>query len=154
MTPVNDGSKKRLEVLLWSIAFPGFGQLLNKKYFKAFLFIILELMINIYANINTIIMESFLLDTRQAIVDADYGWLMFYPCVYLFAIWDAYRDAGGRDIPYFYISFVSAAYAGTLGVIYSAKFHIGGFYIGPVFLPIAAMITGYLIGSYIRNRIY
>ena len=35
------------EVLLWSIAFPGFGQLLNGKYFKGIMLILLEVIINI-----------------------------------------------------------------------------------------------------------
>src|SRR5690625_7067898 len=78
--------EKRVEVLLWSIAFAGFGQLLNKKYLKAFIFIILEVIINVKGNINDVIVRSFLLDMEQAIGQANYSWLMFYPCIYLFAI--------------------------------------------------------------------
>src|SRR5699024_962048 len=151
MKSVRDVRQKRLEVLLWSIAFPGFGQFLNKKYIKAIVFIILEFMINIGGNINKVIVSSFILDTEQAILEADYLWLMFYPCIYVFAIWDAYRDAGGGEFPFIFIPYVIAAYTGTLGVIYSFKTHIQGFYIGPVFLPIMTMIGGFIIGVYVRK---
>ncbi len=36
-----------MEKLFWSIALPGFGQLLNGKYLKGGLFIFLEFLINI-----------------------------------------------------------------------------------------------------------
>lgn len=153
MNPMEEGRSKRLEVLLWSIAFPGFGQFLHKKYVKAILFITLEFIINVGGNINTIIVQSFLLETKGAIQEADYLWLMFYPCIYIFAIWDAYRDAGGSEFPFIYIPFVMAAYTGTLGVIYSTKAQIMGGYIGPVFLPIMTMIAGYIVGMYIRKVI-
>jgi hypothetical protein len=32
----------------------------------------------------------------QSVVDrTNYQWLMFYPCLYMFAMWDGYKDAGG-----------------------------------------------------------
>lgn len=49
----------RLEALLWSIALPGFGQLLNKKHIKGILFIVLEFLINMGANFNEGIRLSF-----------------------------------------------------------------------------------------------
>src|SRR5699024_12201543 len=110
--------KFRLEVLLWSIAFPGFGQFLNKKYFKAIIFIVLEVMINLGGKVNTIIMESFLLHAKKAIEEANYLWLMFYPCIYLFAIWYAYKYSGAHDLPFMYIFFVMSSYTGTLGSVY------------------------------------
>src|SRR5699024_6540294 len=92
------GSKnveKPKEILLWSIAFAGFGQLLNRKYVKGILLIVLEFLINVKGNINWVILLSFQGEIQQAIQQADYQWLMFYPCLYFFAIWDAYKDAGG-----------------------------------------------------------
>jgi len=145
--------EKRVEVLLWSIAFPGFGQLLNKKYLKAFIFIILEVIINVKGNINDVIVRSFLLDMEQAIGQANYSWLMFYPCIYLFAIWDAYKDTGGSQFLYKYIPFVLSAYFGTLGVIYSSRFSINDFLLGPVFLPIIAIILVYFVGELLRSFI-
>lgn len=43
------------EKLLWSIAFPGFGQLLNGKYVKGIIFISLEFIINVQSKFNQII---------------------------------------------------------------------------------------------------
>jgi len=145
---------KKSEVLFWSIAFPGFGQLLNRRYFKAFLLVILEFVINVKGNVNVVIIHSFLGEMQAAIDQADYAWLMFYPCIYLFAIWDAYRDAGGGDQPFIYIPFVFAAYFGTIGVIYSSIFTVFGYSIGPIFLSIIGMIIGYGIGLLIKRFIH
>jgi hypothetical protein len=49
----------RIEVLLWSIALPGFGQILNGKFLKGLLFIGLEFLINVQSNFNTAIKSSF-----------------------------------------------------------------------------------------------
>lgn len=53
-----------MEVLLWSIALPGFGQLLNRKYIKGILLIVLEVMINVMARLNVAIVHSFHGDIR------------------------------------------------------------------------------------------
>ena len=146
-----DKIDKSREVLFWSIALPGFGQLLNRKYFKAFILITLEFMINVKGKINIVIVHSFLGEMQKAIDKADFLWLMFYPCIYLFAIWDAYRDAGGGTKPFSYLPFVFSAYLGTIGVIYSTRFFVLGFLIGPIFLPIISMIIGYVIGLFIKK---
>lgn len=143
--------KKKAEVLFWSIALPGFGQLLNGKYLKGIVLIALEFIVNVKGRINEVIMYSFLGQMELAIKSADYLWIMFYPCLYLFAIWDAYRDAGGNNQPYNFIPYVFSAYIGTIGVIYSSTFTMGGYYIGPVFLPIIGMVLGFVIGQLIRN---
>src|SRR5690625_206052 len=96
-------------------------------------------------------MKSYLGDISAAIEHADYLWLMFYPCVYLFAIWDAYKDAGGSGNPYMFFPFVFSAFLGTIGVIYSSIFSINGCFIGPVVLSIIGMIFGFIIGLVIRN---
>lgn len=142
-----------LEPLFWSIALPGFGQLLNRKYFKGVILIALEFLINIQGNINLVIMKSFLGEINEAIEQANFLWLMFYPCIYIFAIWDAYRDAGGGKSPFSFIPFVSSAYLGTIGVIYSTHLKIYGHLIGPVFLPILFMIGGALIGRLIQKLV-
>ena len=99
------GKNNALEAALWSLAIPGFGQIINKKYLKGLTLIGLEILINMRSGLNTIIIYSFHGQTLEAINLTNYQWLMFYPCVYLFAIWDAYRDAGGTKYPcYFYRS--------------------------------------------------
>jgi hypothetical protein len=110
--------EKKLEQIFWSIALPGFAQLLNGKYVKGILFIVLEFLINIQGNFNKVIILSFQGEISQAIEQADYQWLMFYPCLYMFAIWDAYRDAGGAKTPYSFLPFAFAAYFITVGVIF------------------------------------
>ena len=140
-----------IEKVLWSIAIPGFGQFLNKKYFKGIVLIILEFLINMKANINTAIVLSFLGETELAVKVSNYQWLMFYPCVYLFSIWDALRD-GGKDEekPLLFLPFAVSAYIETIGVIYSKIFRINGVLLGPIFLPLICIFIGLGIGFIIR----
>ncbi|HJV45836.1 MAG TPA: hypothetical protein VJ824_08930 [Bacillota bacterium] len=136
---------KQLEVVLWSIAFPGFGQFLNGQFLKGITFLILELLITTHSNLNTIIISSFHGDIKQAINQTNYQWLMFYPCVYLFAIWDAYRDAGGGKETYSFLPFVCSAYFGTVGVIYSSNLW------GPIWMSILLIVVGIIIGIVFRR---
>ena len=108
------------EKLLWSIALPGFGQLLNGKYIKGILFIFLEIIINVQGSFNEIIMSIFQGEIENAVVQANYQWLMFYPCLYFYAMWDAFKDSGGRKEPFSFLPFVFAAYFVTVGCIYSS----------------------------------
>jgi hypothetical protein len=80
---------KHIEVLFWSIAFPKFEQFLNGKFLKGVTFLILEFLINSQSNLNTIIISSFQGQIEKAIGETNFQWLMFYPCVYLFSMWDA-----------------------------------------------------------------
>ncbi|RKD31970.1 hypothetical protein BET03_11840 [Thermohalobacter berrensis] len=143
-----------MERALWSIAIPGFGQLLNGKYIKGLVLITLEFFVNVNANLNTVIISSFYGNTLKAIREADYQWLMFYPCLYMFAIWDTYTD--GSDIKEELSSsvpFALGAYFGTIGVIYSKTFSIGGILLGPIWLSIICIFIGLIIG-YIAKLLY
>lgn len=122
-TKINKKSKK-LEALLWSIALPGFGQLLNHKYVKGLLLVGLEIFVNVMGNFNTIIVLSINFKIEEAIAQTNYLWLMFYPCLYFFAIWDAYKDAGGGEKPFAYLPLVFSAYFVTVGLIFSPGFTI------------------------------
>jgi hypothetical protein len=149
-------SKDQFEKLLWSVAFPGFGQLLNKNYVKGILFIFLEFLININSNFNQIIMLSFRGKIHEAIEHTNYAWLMFYPCIYMFAIWDAVRGAKGELSSLAYIPYVCSAYSITIGVIYSDIFTIFGVLWGPVWLPILFCFLGIGLGQllkYIISRV-
>jgi hypothetical protein len=139
-----------VEKALWSVAIPGFGQLLNGKYFKGAILIFLEFLINVQANINTIIVSSFLGETELAVQQANYQWLMFYPCVYIFSIYDAYKDGSKEVSPLLFIPFAFSAYIETVGVIYSKTFRINGILLGPIFLPMICIFLGYGIGCIIR----
>ena len=136
----------KLEKLLWSVALPGFGQLLNRKYLKGVVLIILEFVVNVMANFNQVIILSFHGEIQKAIDQTNYLWLMFYPCLYFFAIWDAYKDAEGENKPYTFLPFVFSAYFVTVGLVYSSTFTIMGYLIGPIWLPILSLPIGIAVG--------
>lgn len=140
-----------MEKALWSFAIPGFGQLLNKKYFKGLILIILEFVININSNLNMIIILSFNRKIETAIEQVNYSWLMFYPCVYSFAIWDAYKDGHQAAVPLLYMPSAFSAFTGTIGVIYSSTFRPFGVLLGPVFLPSLSALLGFILGYLLRK---
>ncbi|MCM3712949.1 hypothetical protein M3202_02565 [Alkalihalobacillus oceani] len=143
-------NERKVEAILWSIAFPGFGQLLNKKYVKGFIFVTLEFAVNVQARLNAAIIPSFYGQGQAANDTVNYQWIMFYPCLYLFSMYDAYRDAPGERMRYAAIPFAVSAYCGTIGVIYSHHFKIVGFLLGVIWSPILFHLTGFLIGLGIR----
>ncbi|CAN7529753.1 hypothetical protein [Rossellomorea sp. LjRoot5] len=137
---------KIIESILWSIALPGFPQLLNGRLVKGILFIGLEFVINVMANFNEIIRLSFIGNIEDAVSHTNYQWLMFYPCLYFFAMWDAFKDAGGGEKPYSYLPFVSSAFLVTVGIMYSAQAKISGILLGSVWFPMLCVIPGLIIG--------
>jgi hypothetical protein len=137
---------KKHEMLFWSIALPGFAQFLNRAYLKGITLIAMEFIVNVQSQLNLAIIYSFQGDTLRAVEVTNYQWLMFYPCTYLFAIWDAYRDAGGGKGGYSFLPSVTSAYFGTIGVIYSSTFRLYDFLLGPIFLPILSLIFGAIFG--------
>lgn len=144
-------NSKGIERIFWSIAFPGFGQILNGHLVKAILFIAAELVINVQSNLNRVIISSFYWDISSAIQQTNYQWLMFYPCVYTFAAWDAFKNSSQSKRRYMFLPFVFAAFLGTIGVIYSPT-AIGGVLLGPVWLPIMCLIFGTAIGCFIMRK--
>ncbi|MDP4107138.1 MAG: hypothetical protein Q8935_19560 [Bacillota bacterium] len=141
------------EKLLWSIALPGFGQYLNGQYFKGTIFLILEFLINVQANFNQVILLSFHGKIDDAIKHTDYQWLMFYPCLYFFSMWDAVKDARGGKDPCSFLPYVFAAFLVTVGLIFSSNLRIFGVLLGPVWLPMLFVFPGILIGFIIKNII-
>ena len=141
-------NKDELEKLLWSIAFPGFGQLLNRKFVKGILFIFLELFVNVQSNFNAAIKSSFLGNIQTSIEQINFQWLMFYPCLYFFSMWDAVKDTyeGEKDTSLLFLPFVFAAYSVTVGLMISTKVTIFGVLLGPIFLPMLFVIPGVLTG--------
>ncbi|MFP3392421.1 hypothetical protein [Brevibacillus sp. SIMBA_040] len=140
-----------IEKMLWSIALPGFGQLLNGKFVKGLILLTLEFIINLKSHLNQIIIASFQGDIPIAIRLTDFQWLMFYPCVYMFGIYDAYRDTFSDDIPpYSVFPFAFAAFFATIGVIYSPIFRIFGVLLGPVWLPMLCCFLGIFTGNILK----
>ncbi len=140
-----------LERILWSIALPGFGQILNKQIIKGVFFIFLEFVINIQANINLAMIDSFYADTESAVKKINYEWFMFYPCIYMFAIWDSYKNTIGDKQDFISLPFVMAAIFSTLGVIYSPSIRVFGFLLGPILLPVLCIAIGIAAGFVIRK---
>lgn len=136
----------RHEAILWNIAMPGFGQLQTGRYIKGVLFILLEFLINVKSHFNLGIMYSFQGDIARATTIIDYQWLMFYPCVYMFAMWDAFRDADPPSTRYSYLPFVFGAFYVTVGLMYASKIYIFGVNLGPVFLPMVFLLPGLITG--------
>lgn len=143
---------KASERLFWSIALPGFGQLLNRQYLKGIIFIALEFLVNVQGNFNEAIRLSFIGEIDLAFQTIDYQWLMFYPCLYFFAMWDAFKHAGGGKAPYSFLPFVFSAYSVTIGLMVSSKIKIG-ILLGPIWFPIMSVIPGVLIGFVIQKII-
>ncbi len=141
----------RLEAVLWNIAFPGFSQLLMGHYIKGVLFVVLEFIMNVQSHFNQAIMYSFLGEIEKAELVINYQWLMFYPCVYMFSLWDGYRSAMPSDERYSYLPFVFCAYFVTVGLMISPKVTIFEIHPGPVFLPMLFLIPGILIGGLIKT---
>jgi hypothetical protein len=141
------------EALFWSIALPGFGQFLNGKYIKGVILIFLEFLVNDQANFNEVIILSFHGEIEKAIIPADDQWFMYYPCLYFFAIWDAFKDAGGGKERYSFLPFVLSAYFVTVGCIYSSNFRLFGVLIGPVWFPMLCVIPGLALGIILRKII-
>ena len=143
--------EKQKEALLWSIAFPGFGQFLNGKLLKGIVLLVLEFLVNVQAHFNKIIILSFQGEIEKATFQADYQWLMFYPCIYMFAMWDAFKDAGGGKDRYSFLPFVFSAYFVTIGCIFSSTLRIFGVLFGPVWLPMLCLIPGLTIGIILKT---
>lgn len=142
-----------IEKLMWSIALPGFGQFLNGKYFKGTVLLVLEFLINLQGNFNQVILLSFHGEIIDAIKHADYKWLMFYPCLYFFSMWDAVKDAGGGKETYSFLPYVLSAFFVTVGLIFSSTLRIFGLLLGPVWLPMLFVFPGVIIGCMIKKMI-
>jgi hypothetical protein len=140
-----------IESILWSIALPGFAQLLNGQLIKGILFIVLEVLININANFNEVIRLSFTGQIEEAIANTNFKWIMFYPCLYFFAMWDAFKDAGGGKQPFSYLPFVFSAYLVTVGIIYSPYVKVFGVGLGIVWFPMLCTLPGLTVGLLLKR---
>ncbi|HEX6922181.1 MAG TPA: hypothetical protein VF149_00030 [Bacillales bacterium] len=140
-----------MEKLFWSIALPGFGQLLNGQLLKGFVLIALEFLVNVNAHFNMAILHSFHGDIEAAAAVTNYGWLMFYPCLYFFAMWDAYRNSGRNMSPFTFFPFAFSAFFVTVGLIYSNTFTIAGVLLGPVWFPMLCVIPGVAVGFLLKG---
>lgn len=136
----------KLESIMWSIALPGFSQLLTGHYIKGIFFILSEVIINHYSNFNLAIMLSYLGEFEKAYSVTDFQWLSFYACLYFFAMWDGYRTVMPPGEKLSFLPFVISAYLVTVGLFYCGKLKLFGYFIGPVFMPMLFVIPGLILG--------
>jgi hypothetical protein len=101
------------------------------------------------SSFNQAIMYSFLGKIPQAYEVVNYQWLMFYPCVYMYAIYDAYKFGDGVNPRLSFVPFVFGAFFVTVGLMYSPN-TIFGISFGPIWLPMISLIPGLSIGFIIR----
>lgn len=144
-------NRDAFEKLMWSIALPGFGQFLNGKFLKGLVLVALEFLINVKSNFNKIILLSFNGKINETLTETDFQWLMFYPCLYFFAMWDAVKDADGGKDTFSFLPYVFAAFFVTVGVIFSPYLKVFGIFFGPVWLPMLFVIPGVIIGLIIKK---
>lgn len=150
--------KSPLAAAMWSVAIPGFGQLYNRKFAKGLVLIILEFLINVNSHLNMAIFYSWLFDIPRAQEVIDYQWLLFYPCVYVFAIFDAYHDCcilvGRNYPPLLLLPFFATCFLGTVGIVLSS----GAVHflllerVGPIFFGVILLLAGLGIGSWAVHR--
>lgn len=79
--------------LAWSALLTGFGHLYNMKIFKAGILLGWAVAIIFLANINSAIAATFTGNFHRVEEIINYQWLLFFPSIYVFALWDSYNDA-------------------------------------------------------------
>ncbi len=77
---------------LWSVVFPGLGQIALGNHITGYILIIWEIVINTQAHINLIFLNTFTGRFQEAAAVANQRWLLLYIAVYVFGIWDSYRS--------------------------------------------------------------
>jgi hypothetical protein len=137
--------EKPFECILLNIALPGTCQILSGSYIKGIVLLILAGTINVKSNFNQMLFFLFNGETAQINETVVIHWLMFYPCVYFFSLWDAFKQAGRGRMRYSYLPFVFSVYSTTAGIIYSEKFHVKGLP-GIVWVPVVCFLLGFLMG--------
>jgi hypothetical protein len=149
-----------LSAALWSAAIPGFGQFCNRSYIKAVTLIVMEFLVNIYSHLNQAIFYSWLWDVPSAQRCLNYEWLLFYPCMYVFAVYDAYHECSIRmqkpHSPYLYIPFAGTSFVGTVVVIWSSgqRPFFGLEKLGPIFAGVIVILAGICLGGWTVNRFF
>ena len=109
------------------------------------------------ASLNLAIIFSLKSLILEAVQVTDFEWLLFYPCVYSYALWHAFNRAieinraldnsiSEHTNSFHNGIFIGCAMGGTLGVIY-----LGG--VGPIWGGLLGMGSGAIIGLIIQRYI-
>jgi len=78
--------------LVWSALLMGFGHIYNKRALKAIILLGWGVAIIFAGNVDHAIVATFRGQFLQAKEIVDYQWLLFFPSIYVFSMWDAYND--------------------------------------------------------------
>ncbi|MBC9783764.1 hypothetical protein H1S01_04460 [Heliobacterium chlorum] len=78
---------------LWSALFSGFGHIYNMKTLKGIILLSWLAVIVYLSNFPMGIIYTFTGRVQEVNSMLNYEWLLFYPSVYIFGIWDSYNDA-------------------------------------------------------------
>lgn len=76
----------------WSALLPGFGHLYNGRSTKGVILLAWTVVIIYFSHVNDAIIATFTGRLGQINDMVNFQWLLFYPSIYLFAIWDSYND--------------------------------------------------------------
>ena len=79
-------------VTFWSIAYAGLGHILLDRYFRGFILLAGEILLNFASNVNTAIFHTLSgrFDLARNVLDM--RWFALYMTVYCFAIFDSYHE--------------------------------------------------------------
>ncbi|KJS65636.1 MAG: hypothetical protein JL50_15590 [Peptococcaceae bacterium BICA1-7] len=77
----------------WSSLLPGFGHIYNMKAVKSLIILGWALAIIHFSHVNDGVILTFTGEFSKAREIVNYQWLIFFPSIYLFSIWDSYNDA-------------------------------------------------------------
>jgi hypothetical protein len=72
-------------------------------------------------------------------------------CLYMFSMWDAYKDADGRKESFSFLPFVFSAHFITVGLIFSPTLRIMGILFRPVWLQMLFLIIGLFITTFFKT---
>ncbi|OIK17208.1 hypothetical protein BIV60_00530 [Bacillus sp. MUM 116] len=101
--------------------------------------------LNLFFSRSANILNALLISLPEAAKVVEYQWLMFYPCVYMYAMYDANKHAEGENPRLSFVPFAFGAYFVTIGLMYSPNLFFGISF-GPIWLPMLSLIPGLLIG--------
>ncbi|GAB6179674.1 hypothetical protein JCM14036_09930 [Desulfotomaculum defluvii] len=79
--------------LIWSALLTGFGHLYTSKALKGIILFGWMVAIIIFSKINHAIIYTLIGEFERVNKVLDYQWLLFFPSIYVFAMWDSYNDA-------------------------------------------------------------
>ncbi|UFU00077.1 hypothetical protein KO561_03685 [Radiobacillus kanasensis] len=126
---------------------PGLGQLLNRQYLKAIVFLIGEHILNFLAKVNKALYLDLNGFHREAVEIVHIEFAMFYPGFYVLCVLDSVINAGKTEDKRFINWFALAGLIGTVGVIFSPRNPFM-----PVFSVGVFMVIFMLVGSFVCRK--